>query len=283
MKFFIMVVALMACYGYSVGMTNQEKRALTKRVLKEILVDNKDQIESYIRQMIKDTLASSNDGDHVNNELRNILKIETESEAKNLYEKENLYDKIKPKIDRGIDTASQEKELLGNENSFDSNELEDENKIKQVVNLLDNVPKYFVDQYYKEKAALEEKKSFQKSLSDFIEDIPQKKHLNPLEDKIQKSDQTKQLNDEDDDIELENIIDEDEAKNHTKLYDNNNTDEDINSLLNESIKKELKDKVKAKITQKFKDVLLGRYLQKKEDFKTKISEKLKKLFGKKSK
>ncbi|XP_065640742.1 uncharacterized protein LOC100205676 isoform X2 [Hydra vulgaris] len=277
MKFFIMVVALMACYGYSVGMTNQEKRALTKRVLKEILVDNKDQIESYIRQMIKDTLASSNDGDHVNNELRNILKIETESEAK------NLYDKIKPKIDRGIDTASQEKELLGNENSFDSNELEDENKIKQVVNLLDNVPKYFVDQYYKEKAALEEKKSFQKSLSDFIEDIPQKKHLNPLEDKIQKSDQTKQLNDEDDDIELENIIDEDEAKNHTKLYDNNNTDEDINSLLNESIKKELKDKVKAKITQKFKDVLLGRYLQKKEDFKTKISEKLKKLFGKKSK
>ena len=283
MKFFIMVVALMACYGYSVGMTNQEKRALTKRVLKEILVDNKDQIESYIRQMIKDTLASSNDGDHVNNELRNILKIETESEAKNLYEKENLYDKIKPKIDRGIDTASQEKELLGNENSFDSNELEDENKIKQVVNLLDNVPKYFVDQYYKEKAALEEKKSFQQSLSDFIEDIPQKKHLNPLEDKIQKSDQTKQLNDEDDDIELENIIDEDEAKNHTKLYDNNNTDEDINSLLNESIKKELKDKVKAKITQKFKDVLLGRYLQKKEDFKTKISEKLKKLFGKKSK
>ncbi|XP_065674650.1 uncharacterized protein LOC100205676 isoform X4 [Hydra vulgaris] len=276
MKFFIMVVALMTCYGYSAGMTNQEKRALAKKVLKEILVDNKDQIESYIRQMIKDTLASSNDDDHANNELRNILKIETESEAK------NLYDKIKPKTDPGKDTASQEKELLGNENSFDS-ELENENKIKQVVNLLDNVPKYFVDQYYKEKAALEEKKSFQQSLSDFVEGIPQKKHLNALENKNQKSDQPKQLNDEDDDIELENIIDEDEAKNHTKLYDNNNTDEDINSLLNDSIKKELKDKVKAKLSQKFKDVLLGRYFQKKEDFKSKISEKLKKLFGKKSK
>ena len=150
MKFCILVVTLVVS-AYSAPMSNQAKKALANKVLKEVFVENQEQMKDYIRQLVKDTIQANSKKSYMTDDLENIFKTETEKPVDENKDTE-------PGLEKDI--SSQEKELLGNENESgtDKEVLENESSaqnfknVNQIAKLLENVPKQLVDQYYKEKA-----------------------------------------------------------------------------------------------------------------------------------
>ena len=58
MKFCILVVTLVVC-AYSTPLSNQARKTLAKKVLKEVFLENQEQMKNYIRQMVKDTVQAN--------------------------------------------------------------------------------------------------------------------------------------------------------------------------------------------------------------------------------